>query len=427
MVSLVVALVVGQGDSLVMDRFALSERVKRVEVAWENAPPATRKKAVSNLTTATMSFFAGGGDRAAQSLDRAVATLEGRALRPADAITVRALRPFYEPLAPLTLKLDWAYRPASVLPVPIKVAGKATQITPGTPLTITIDPASANPDLRQNPEVGYLVPVTIGNDPRLAYVSFVRHYAQRLGSMAKSGDPFVSYVGSRLEAYQKNPETLETDLPLIQALFGAEAINEGRRTIADQDQIYLNRHADTVFRAVFPRSLRGRTGGKATVVIALHGAGGSENMFFEAYGRGAAVEEALSRGWVFVGARTGENAINDVLAWLRSVRKLNVGQLFLIGHSMGAGLVLNAESAVAPAAAAAFAPPGGRPNPKVPTFLAVGKQEIPMIRSACAEMANSESNRADFVFKEYDPAEHMMVVGEGMGDAYRFFDRYASR
>ena len=148
-------------------------------------------------------------------------------------------------------------------------------------------------------------------------------------------------------------------------------------------------------------------------------------MFFEAYGRGNAVSEAMRRGWVFVSPRASGKAINDVLAWLTQERNLKIAKVYIIGHSMGAGIALSTEASVQPAGIAVIAPAGIRQSDttqKSRLFLAVGKQELGMLRPSVLSFAREHASRPGFVFKEYDPGEHLMVVSEAIGDVYKFFD-----
>src|SRR5262249_48359937 len=104
------------------------------------------------------------------------------------------------------------------------------------------------------------------------------------------------------------------------------------------------------------------------LVIALHGARGSENMFFDAYGRGAIVGQCEERGRLLVSPRvagfdSGPNlpAVIDEVAKLYPVDKKRV---FVVGHSMGAGQAVTAAGD-APEKFAAVAALGGGGRPKL--------------------------------------------------------------
>lgn len=82
------------------------------------------------------------------------------------------------------------------------------------------------------------------------------------------------------------------------------------------------------------------------LVVAFHGAGGDENMFMEGYGAGLIRTLADSGGVIvaspFTNAFAGVNgaALFDcLLEMLSTDYYLNAGRIYLIGHSMGAGVV----------------------------------------------------------------------------------------
>jgi hypothetical protein len=60
-----------------------------------------------------------------------------------------------------------------------------------------------------------------------------------------------------------------------------------------------------------------------------HGAGGSENMFFESYGAGVGPKEAQKRGWVFMSPRSVPGAVPACLAWLREERDITPRKVFI--------------------------------------------------------------------------------------------------
>ncbi|MFM7322686.1 MAG: hypothetical protein ACKO5K_14360, partial [Armatimonadota bacterium] len=94
------------------------------------------------------------------------------------------------------------------------------------------------------------------------------------------------------------------------------------------------------------------------VVVALHGAGGTENMFFDAYGAGRIVELCRRRGWLLVAPRTGLVRPGDVLSALGRVLTVDARCCLLVGHSMGAAAAI-AGIPAAPGVFAAVAALGG--------------------------------------------------------------------
>lgn len=435
MLSLAVAvsLAFQQPVSAKVGRYEMGERLKVLDRAWvTESDRARRANAVPRITRAVTAFFSSNFGDACRALDEATAALEGRPVNAADAITLRFDPPFAEPKSNASLKIGWAYDPGTSSPVRVSVGNQSVLATPGRELTLTFRPESVNSDLLLSPEAGVVIPVQVGGDQRGVYLSVVKRFRDRLKPLLTSRNRDAQFLANAVEDMLKEPEALETDLPLIEYLFTAELLHEGRATIDRLDEIPLVQHGNTRFRIAFPPTALGARGRQrpVNVVIALHGAGGSENMFFDAYGNGLGATLALRRSWVFVSPRTGATAVADVLAWLRGPRRLNVGRVFLMGHSMGGGVALSAAESMRerPAAMALFAP-AARAIPSslasVPTYLAVGKQEIPMLATSARTMGQGLQGRRDAQFQEFDPSEHLMVVTDALPAAFRFFDQFA--
>jgi predicted esterase len=78
------------------------------------------------------------------------------------------------------------------------------------------------------------------------------------------------------------------------------------------------------------------------VVIALHGAGGDENMFVNAYGQGILARMALAANAILVTPLTTDfgqspEHFDSLMTVLRSEYRINSGRIYVLGHSMGAG------------------------------------------------------------------------------------------
>lgn len=424
-VALAAALGLVQQSGYAAGRYELAERLKRLDVAWmATKDPARRKSAIDLINTATTSFFTSRMSEAAMALDEAISKLENRRHRPSDALAVRPERPFCEPGATVSLKITWAYRPASVLPVEVGVGRQTVSVRPGSDATLNVNPWVANPELRQNQEIGFLMPVSVGSETRFVYLSFVRKVDERLARLVGSQDPFVSEIGRALDRFQSKPETLETELPLVSYLFSAEAVEDGKAKVGELEQVYLAKQGDTTLRAAFPK---GRPNGPIDVVIAVHGSGGSENMFFEAMGRGMAASEALRRGWAIVAPRARQGCVDDCIDWLVKVRGIQIRRLFLLGHSMGGGIVLSGMPKIKPAAIAALAPGTSRISPAldgIPIYVAVGASDPlgAMVRG----LVRANEDRPGFKFEAFDPCEHTMIGADSLPSVYRFFDSATS-
>lgn len=309
--------------------------------------------------------------------------------------------------------------------VRIQVGRQSLVATPGRDLLIEVRPDQVNPEILQNPEVGFLMPVQVGAEQRSVFLSIIKKPQERLRALLDTKQPEAMALVQFLKTVFADPGKLETDVPLIQYLFTAELFDEGRLRPERADNLPLVKHRDTYFRATFPRQVRG----PLTVVIALHGAGGSENMFFEAYGRGIAVAEANKRNWAFVSPRAGSSSIADVLDWIKTRRKQPIERVFVMGHSMGGGIALQSGGVQPkPSAVAVFAPaarniPVGLDG--IPVFATVGKQDF--MAAGLRSMGQSMIARKDSIFEELDPCEHLMIVGDSIPSAFRFFDSHAGR
>jgi pimeloyl-ACP methyl ester carboxylesterase len=81
---------------------------------------------------------------------------------------------------------------------------------------------------------------------------------------------------------------------------------------------------------------------KVPLVVALHGAGGDENMFMDAYGLGAIKREADRRGFIVVSPATfffvtKSDNLKPVIDELAACYPIDRSRVFVLGHSMGGG------------------------------------------------------------------------------------------
>ncbi len=94
------------------------------------------------------------------------------------------------------------------------------------------------------------------------------------------------------------------------------------------------------FRIVAPTAAA-ISGSPVPLIIALHGAGGDENMFVDAYGAGVLASMALAANAILVTPATTPFAaspenFDSLMTVLRSEYRVNGGRVYLLGHSMGA-------------------------------------------------------------------------------------------
>jgi pimeloyl-ACP methyl ester carboxylesterase len=85
------------------------------------------------------------------------------------------------------------------------------------------------------------------------------------------------------------------------------------------------------------------------LVLALHGAGGSENLFFEGYGAGHIVKLCKDRGWLLVAPGSGLGfgltptpPFGDIIDELAKRYPVDAKRIYIVGHSMGASMTVDA-------------------------------------------------------------------------------------
>jgi acetyl esterase/lipase len=173
------------------------------------------------------------------------------------------------------------------------------------------------------------------------------------------------------------------------------------------------------------------TGGKQPLVLALHGAGGSENLFFDGYGDGAVVTLAAARGWFLAAPRLGMlgggadlPAIVDALA---ARFPIDPTRVVVVGHSMGAGAAMSAAGRAPTRYRAVAALGGGGGVPKnaaareLPFFVGIGERDF----ARGGALGLHEGLRAAGIpstLREYPAVEHLAIVQIALPDVFAFFD-----
>ena len=173
------------------------------------------------------------------------------------------------------------------------------------------------------------------------------------------------------------------------------------------------------------------------LVLALHGAGGSENLFFDGYGDGEIVRQCKQRGWLLVAPRAGPMSRNDLGAIIEELaRRYPVDQdrVFAVGHSMGAAMLTSAV-AQSPERFRAVSALGGSGNIRSagqaqtalpPFFVAAGDRDFAR-QGAMSLHRNLQRRGADSTYRDYPDTEHLTIVQLALPDVFTFFDTHASR
>lgn len=163
------------------------------------------------------------------------------------------------------------------------------------------------------------------------------------------------------------------------------------------------------------------------VVIALHGAGGDENMFVDAYGAGIVATLAAEAGALLVSPATTPFAaasehLELLLAQLAREYAVDSTRVYVIGHSMGAGAAARLAQQHASRLAAVVCLAGGAPVTAAgaPPMLFVGAALDPIIPARNVERAATATREAglDVTYRVVPHDGHTLMVGPALRDAF---------
>ena len=449
------------GVGIDVARYELGRRLKHFEAEWGKVTdPAARKRAVAELEKVHPQFLSLRFAEAARTLDRAAHFLQSEKPMTADEewptgliavpaarlidggekeleVTVRHLYPPKgEPPARLAIDLrvgpaaavgvKWGRAPATVrVPLP-----PADDRTPDRTLTLTV---TAGERTRRS-AVG--VSAVAGRVARFLAVK-----------ASKAAEPDSIEGATARDRYGLFRDLLdgtvpETDLPVGRLVAEAEALaDHGPVFTFDRPgrfwlSVPLGGKKTAPVRVFVPKGLDPTK--PVPVVVGLHGAGGSENLFFEGYGAGFAVKECEKRGWVFVATRGGLDFLGappvaEVLDQLAGRYPLDPKRTFLIGHSMGAAQAVRlAQQHPGRFAAVAALGGGGRVTaPKafaeLPVFVAAGEKDFGLGMARALNKVLTAGGAKAVTYKEYPGVEHLLIVREALPDVFALFDTVAKQ
>lgn len=155
------------------------------------------------------------------------------------------------------------------------------------------------------------------------------------------------------------------------------------------------------------------------VVIVLHGAGGDENMFMEAYGQGLVKSMGLAANAIIVSPATtpfgaSPAHFDSLMSVLRSEYRVNGARVYVLGHSMGAGVAAKLAQQRPAAIAAVACLAGGSPVTvaKAPPMLFIGAALDPIIPATNVRKAAQATPTA--TYKQLEHEGHTLMVGNGI-------------
>lgn len=232
----------------------------------------------------------------------------------------------------------------------------------------------------------------------------------------------------------------ETVLPGVAILAEAEALSAWLAKPSAQP--FYGAHRPGSFRLRVPvgkqtiavRLLVPELTAAAPLVLALHGAGGSENLFFDGYGDGRVVALGADRGWMVVAPRLTFGSLDcaglvDALAKRFPVDRERV---LMVGHSMGAmQAVANAVRTPERYRGVAALGGGGRVAPSealkaLPFFVGVGTKDFARSGANALHRALDRAD-ADSTLREFEGVEHLAIVQVALAEVFRFFDGVLAR
>ncbi|MCS6804327.1 MAG: alpha/beta fold hydrolase [Acidobacteriota bacterium] len=439
----------------------LAVKLIALDAAWERARDSeeARARAVPTITQAVTNFFRNRFAETCSSVAQAIFRLEQEGTpsperQLADALVIRGPRlldPTQEAIPRWTLHTAYSTpRARQPLEARWSLLQQDRVVATGViaPLNVPADFTMPTGGLGQGEyeiELHIVEGATVHRQWREP-LSLVPHAAARLRSLEAQLASFQKQVAdfewqSVRHWLQIVSETLagatpETNYPIGRLLAQAEHAvaqwQQGGRWWQNQpgDHWVSARVNDTIhyFRLFVPATM---LSGPRPLVIALHGAGGNEHLFFEGYGLGRVLTEAATRGWYVLAPRAGSQLDHVWAALELAYAHLNVdrSRVLLIGHSMGgfqtfAAALQNPTAFAGIAVYAAGSDASLAPLKDKPVFLAVGAQELALLR-ATVRNTRDAFNRLEpccFQYKEYAPCEHLMIVREALPDSLAFLE-----
>jgi predicted esterase len=159
------------------------------------------------------------------------------------------------------------------------------------------------------------------------------------------------------------------------------------------------------------------------VLFVFHGAGADENIFVDAYGAGITAAMAQEKGVLLVSPATaafGASPLNfdTLLVQLRAEYKVDTTRVYVLGHSMGAGLAAKLATQRPLMIAAVVCLAGGSPVAVIgaPPMLFIGAELDPIIPARNVRAAASATPSA--TYQELANEGHTLMVGRGVRIAF---------
>lgn len=250
-------------------------------------------------------------------------------------------------------------------------------------------------------------------------------------------------------AAEINFEKIDFQSEVKEAVAMLDALDTGRNPFADRRgdfrKAYLSPVDNTLqpYRVFVPSSYDGAK--PFPLVIALHGMGGDENAYFEAYGKGAFTAEAEKHGYIVACPKgrkpasmyTGdaEKDVMEVLAEMRRAYRIDADRVYLTGHSMGGfgtwSVAMNHPevfAAIAPVSGGVMNPAGIAKIAHIPELIVHGDADktVPVERSRVV-VAMGKKLGVEMKYIEVPGGSHGDVVAPHFKDVFEWFDTHTRK
>ncbi|MCO5172539.1 MAG: hypothetical protein M9894_40095 [Planctomycetes bacterium] len=424
--------------ALAADRADLARAYRRFEAGYRQVEPADPGPWNRRFDLATISFFAGDAAGAVRALDEATADLLGLDAAWRRAAAVRLT------VAPelVVAGQATALRVTPSAPAPARLLLRAPDgrvvwtgdLAPGAPLDVAL-PRDLHPGLHalevvagDGPAIEQRPLVVVARPPQAAaHAVLARLDALPPGPAA---DVCRGRAARLLRADVVRAASMHlVDLPArmaeveaeVEALAGGEDPYRGRA--GHLWQVVRAGGRDVPLRTYAPPG----AAGPRPLVVALHGMGGEEGMFPEAYGGGAIVRLADAHGFLVASPSTdallatGPAGFDAVVAAVARDHAVDRARVYAIGHSMGGGAAADLARSRADVLAAVACFSGGRFGPGAPLLAVAAERDLVAPGALLADRARRAAARgAPITVLESPGTGHTLTVGARLPEVVRW-------
>lgn len=447
-------------------RYELGRRLRAFEEQWERTPGEdARQRCVAPLQQAVVAFFTARFGDAGRALDQARFGLDDQVkVTPGQRwAAALALFPARRLQDVEQREIAWEFKPFYEVPRPTEGAFtlRVALVVNGRELveqTLPINtlPLAGKLEVREIPEGDHLLRYEVRLDKeKLAHgtmrISFITRLTERIAELKKLAPEGKSELATERATVQATVRLIEkltegntdeTDYPVARLLREAEAVSisltAGKRfyTREHASEHWLSlvvrpdpKAADRIFPLRVLAPANWNENNPPPLIVALHGAGGSENLFFDGYGNGKIVGLCQERGWMLVTPRVGFRLpLAAILDELHGRYPFDRRKVFLIGHSMGAAAAVQAIS-LEPKRYAGIVALGGSGTfqasedlKKVPFYISVGVQDFALGGARSLKERLVKAGVEKVTLRELADVEHLGIVQQALGEAFQFLD-----